>query len=41
VIVLHPKASLAGVVSVTSTVPGEAFIPFPSVPVTNVVRDDI
>jgi len=24
----HPKASLAGVVSITSTVPGEAFIPF-------------
>ena len=40
VIVLHPKASLAGVVSTTSTVPGEAFIPFPPAPVNNVVRDD-
>ena len=27
VIVLHPKASPAGVVSTTTTVPGEALIP--------------
>ena len=40
VTVLHPNASLAGVVSVPSTVPGEAFIPFPPAPVNNVVRDD-
>ena len=38
--VLHPKVSLAGVVSTTSTVPGEAFIPFPPAPVNNFVRDD-
>ncbi len=41
VIVLHPKASLAGVVSVPSTVPGEAFIPFLPARVNNVMRDDI
>ena len=40
VIVLQPKASLAGVVRVTSTVPGEASIPFPPAPLNNGVRDD-
>ncbi len=40
VTVSHRKASLAGVVSVPSTVPGEALFPFPPAPVNNVVRDD-
>ena len=40
VIVLHPKASPAGVVSTTTTVPGEALIPQPAAPVNNAVRDD-
>ena len=40
VIVLRPNASLASV-ALTSTVPGEAFIPFPPALVNNVVRDDI
>ena len=36
----HPKVSLLGVVLLTSTGPGEAFNPFSSVAVTNVVRLD-
>ena len=40
VIVVHPKASPAGVMPITRIVPAEAFIPCPPAPITTVVRDD-